>query len=110
MRSLQNREPCRKCVSATARSHAGEILQGAVARAGRTRRVLVSLPAPSLMTRADVLPTPGRPLSVSPVYASKTRAAVQHLLTVLGIRAPEVAIRLTTNIPHAKGCGSSTTD
>src|SRR4051794_26183445 len=110
MTSLQSCEPRYKCASAVARSHAGEILQGAIRRDDRTRRVLVSLPAPCLMTRAEVLPTPGRTLSVLPGSASKARAAVEQLLAALGRPAPEVVVRLTTNIPRGKGCGSSTTD
>src|SRR4051812_21999170 len=108
MTSLQCREPRYKCVSAIARSHAGEILQGAVRRDDRTRRVLVSLPAPCLMPRAEILPPPGRSLSVLPGSAAKARAAVERLLAALGRPAPEVVVRLTTNIPCGKGCGSST--
>lgn len=101
---------CPEFVCATAQSHAGEILQGAIRRDGRTRRILVSLPAPSLYTRATVCATPGRPLTVQPANAHKTRAAVQTLVRHLNIPAPEVTIELTTNIPVGKGCGSSTTD
>ena len=51
MTSLQDRESRQTCVSASARRHAGKVL-----------------PAFSLMTQADVVPTLGRPLSVSPVH------------------------------------------
>jgi uncharacterized protein involved in propanediol utilization len=110
MKSLHFREPSPRCVSVTAQSHAGEILQGAVTREDRTRRVLVSLPAPSLTTMAVVRPTPGRPLSILPERAFKTKAAVHRLIARLGVGTPEAEVRLTTNIPRGKGCGSSTTD
>ncbi|MBL8213775.1 MAG: hypothetical protein JNK87_23855 [Bryobacterales bacterium] len=98
------------CVEAVASSHAGEILQGAIRRDGRTRRVLVSLPAPSLASKAEVIATPRRRLSVWPVTARKTTAALVRLLDGLRLPEPEVQVRLQTNIPEGKGCGSSTAD
>lgn len=95
---------------AVARSHAGEILQGAVRRADGIHRLLFSLPAPTLWTKAELIATPGRALTVDPPWAKKTLSAAQLLLRRLGSPEPEAVIQLTTNIPLAKGCGSSTTD
>ncbi len=93
-----------------ATSHAGEILQGALRHGRRTRRVLLSLSAPALWTRAEIIPTPGRPLSVEPSWSRKAYDGACQLLERLRVRAPEVSVRLTSNIPVGKGCGSSTTD
>ena len=93
-----------------ATSHAGEILQGALHHQGRSRRLLLSLPAPSLWTQASVHATPGEPMRVEPAWASKAQRAASLLLARLGRRPPEVTIRLHTNIPSGKGCGSSTAD
>lgn len=95
---------------AIVRSHAGEILQGAVRRADGIHRLLFSLPAPTLWTKAELIATPGQTLTVSPPWAKKTLSAARLLLSRLGCPEPEAMIRLTTNIPLAKGCGSSTAD
>lgn len=97
-------------VTATATSHAGEVLQGAVRTGEGTRRVLLSLPAPTLWSRAEVICTPGIPLSVEPRWMTKARRAVSVLLKTIQEPAPEIRVSLTTNIPVGKGCGSSTTD
>lgn len=96
--------------AAVARSHAGEVLQGAVRRPDGIHRLLFSLPAPTLWTKAELIATPGCALSINPHWASKTLSAARLLLSRLGFTEPEAVIRLTTNIPLAKGCGSSTTD
>lgn len=95
---------------AIARSHAGEVLQGAIRSNEGTRRLLLSLPAPSLWTRAEVRSTPGTPMTILPAWAHKTRSAVHRLLQHLHLEPPKATIRLTTNIPVGKGCGSSTAD
>lgn len=110
MTGLPGSEQRLRCVEATARSHAGEILQGAIRRERRTRRVLVSLPATPLVSKAEVIATPGHRLSVWPVTARKTALALESLLAWLRMPRPEVQVRLTTNIPQGKGCGSSTAD
>jgi len=91
-------------------SHAGEILQGAVRRSDGIHRLLFSLPAPTLWSRAELLATPGQTLAVNPPWAKKTLFAIRLLLSRLGRPEPEAMIHLTTNIPVAKGCGSSTAD
>lgn len=97
------------CVG-TATSHAGEVIQGAVRRDGRTRRLLLSLPAPLLWTRAEVRATPGSGLAIEPGCSTKAYRMACRLMTHLGLQPPEACVRLTTNIPAGKGCGSSTTD
>jgi len=93
-----------------ATSHAGEILQGALKRGASTQRLLLSLPAPVLWSRAEVVPTPGRAFSMHPSRSTKAYAGACRLLTHLRIERPDACVRLTTNIPAGKGCGSSTTD
>jgi uncharacterized protein involved in propanediol utilization len=93
-----------------ATSHAGEILQGALRRGASTQRLLLSLPAPALWSRAEVVPTPGRPFAIEPSSAAKAYAGACRLLQALRGKRPDVCVRLTTNIPVGKGCGSSTTD
>ena len=95
---------------ATAHSHAGEILQGAVRRADGVHRLLYSLPAPTLWTRAELLGTPGQALAIDPPWAQKALSASRLLLRQLGLPQPDAMIRLTTNIPVGKGCESSTAD
>jgi uncharacterized protein involved in propanediol utilization len=95
---------------AIVRSHAGEILQGAVRRADGIHRLLFSLPAPTLWTKAELIATPGQALTVNPLWARKTLSAARLLLSRLDLPQPEAMIRLTTNIPVGKGCGSSTAD
>jgi uncharacterized protein involved in propanediol utilization len=95
---------------AIARSHAGEILQGAIRCADGIHRLLLSLPAPTLFTRAELLATPKHELAVDPPWATKALAAARLFLRRFGLQPPEATIRLTTNIPVGKGCGSSTTD
>lgn len=55
-------------------------------------------------------PTPGRSLSIDPPWAWKALAAARLLLARLNADPPELAIRLDSNVPVAKGCGSSTAD
>lgn len=97
-------------VIATAKSHAGEVFQGAVRDGIKTSRVLLSLPAPTLWTKAELSPTPGVPLSIEPGCMSKAQRAAVELLKTIHEPVPNVRIRLTTNIPTGKGCGSSTAD
>lgn len=96
--------------SATASGHAGEILQGAFRRPDGIHRFLCSLPAPTLTSAATVIPTPGRPLSIRPAWAWKSLAAARLLLESIGAGPAEIQIRLVSNVPVAKGCGSSTAD
>jgi uncharacterized protein involved in propanediol utilization len=96
--------------NATAIGHAGEILQGALRRADGIHRFLCSLPAPTFASRAAVVPTPGQPLSLEPVWAWKAHRAAQLLVESELPQFAECQIRLASNIPVAKGCGSSTAD
>jgi uncharacterized protein involved in propanediol utilization len=100
----------RHSVASVATSHAGEVLQGAIRKEGRTHRLLLSLPAPTLWTTADITETPGIPFSVRPTWKRKAFHAAIALLDVLQVRPPEIRVQLTTNIPVGKGCGSSTAD
>jgi uncharacterized protein involved in propanediol utilization len=93
-----------------ATSHAGEILQGAIRDGLRTRRLLLSLPAPSLWSHATVVETPGRPFTVKPTWAYKSRLAAERLFVRLDRALPDLSVELSTNIPVGKGCGSSTAD
>jgi uncharacterized protein involved in propanediol utilization len=96
--------------AATATGHAGEILQGAFRRADGIHRFLCSLPAPTFVSRTEIVPTPGRSLSVEPAWAWKAHRAARLLVESGRERDPECQVRIVSNIPVAKGCGSSTAD
>ncbi len=49
-------------------------------------------------------------MSIDPPWAWKALAAAQLLCTHVDAGPPELAIRLDSNVPVAKGCGSSTAD
>lgn len=108
--SLTASQPEAPVAIATAQSHAGEILQGAVLESDGIHRILYSLEAPFFYSRAEIILTPGQPLSIKPEWKRKTFLAVQLLLKHLRMAPPAICIRLTTNIPLEKGCGSSTAD
>lgn len=96
--------------TAIATGHAGELLQGAIRHSGRTHRLLLSLPAPPLRTQAEVIATPGKPLRMEPAWARKAYQAAVALFRWFERPLPEVTVRLKTNIPAGKGCGSSSAD
>ena len=104
------RRPAQMSTTATAIGHAGEVLQGAGRSADGVHRFLCSLPAPSFVSRAEIVPTPGHPLSIRPAWAWKALSAAQLLLRPLATKHAECEIRIASNIPVAKGCGSSTAD
>jgi uncharacterized protein involved in propanediol utilization len=95
---------------ATAYGHAGEVLQGAFRAVDGVHRFLCSLPAPAFASHAAVVPTPGRALSIRPAWAWKALAAARLLLRSAGAGDAELQLRLCSNVPVAKGCGSSTAD
>jgi uncharacterized protein involved in propanediol utilization len=95
---------------AAAIGHAGEIIQGAFRCADSIHRFLCSLPAPAFMSRAEIVATPGECLSVEPAWAWKALRAARLLVESERIPDPECRICLASNIPVAKGCGSSTAD
>lgn len=104
------RPAARRNKTATAIGHAGEILQGAFRGADGIHRFLCSLPAPTLVSRAEIVPTPGQSLSVDPAWAWKALRAARLLVESELDREPECQVRIVSNIPVAKGCGSSTAD
>jgi uncharacterized protein involved in propanediol utilization len=93
-----------------AHGHAGEILQGSVERAGKVRRVLVSLPAPELLSRAVFHALPFGGLRVYPVWKWKARRAAELTLKTLGCLAQSGIVELSSRIPACCGLGSSTSD
>lgn len=96
--------------TAVAIGHAGEILQGAFRRADGIHRFLCSLLAHTFTSRAEIVATPGECLSVEPAWAWKALRAAQLLVKATRACDPECQIRIASNIPVAKGCGSSTAD
>ncbi len=104
------RRTARMKAAATAIGHAGEILQGAFRGADGIHRFLCSLPAATFVSRAEIVPTPGQSVSVDPAWAWKALRAARLLVESELGREPECQVRIVSNIPVAKGCGSSTAD
>jgi uncharacterized protein involved in propanediol utilization len=96
--------------SGTAHGHAGEILQGAIERDGEVRRILVSLPAPGLKSKAVFHPRRKGGLRVFPVWKRKSLRAAALALQTLGRSEESGVIELSDEIPVGRGLGSSTSD
>lgn len=92
--------------------HHGEILQGPVAQFGQGRvDALVTLPVQEYSSSAiyEHLPEAGE-LTVRPWYCTKAVAAVRVMCAEFGLPEPRGLLRIESNIPVAKGMGSSTSD
>jgi uncharacterized protein involved in propanediol utilization len=88
----------------------GELFQGQIYRDGRLRRCLLSLPCDILTSEARFEPSNTFPLSVNPPHKEKAKRAASLALSFLGLTDTGGMLTLHSNIPEAKGCGSSTAD
>lgn len=89
----------------------GELFQGQVEDSSqRPRRCLVSLPCKKMSSRVVVQPRPCTPLNVYPAHKLKASSAVEFTFAYLGVADLGGTITVESNIPEAKGYGSSTAD
>jgi uncharacterized protein involved in propanediol utilization len=96
--------------AARASAQYGELFQGAVTGVdGRLHRCLVSLPCGHLGTRASFTPIDGIALQVEPVWKTKAGKAATLALDMFASGASGT-LRVDSDIPEGKGCGSSTAD
>jgi uncharacterized protein involved in propanediol utilization len=77
---------------------------------GGYHRCLVSLPCKNLVSTVNFTPCHGKPLEVSPAHKQKSRTGVELTLAYCGLEPIGGMITVDSNIPEAKGCGSSTAD
>ena len=94
----------------SAMGHAGEILQGAVRDGTSVRRVLVSLPAPQLCSKAEFHATAADGLRVFPAWKEKSLRACRLALAEFGCAETNCVVNISSNIPPCIGLGSSTAD
>lgn len=92
--------------------HHGEILQGPVAQFEHGRvDALVTLPVQEYSSSAIYEHQPdAEVLTVLPWYCKKAVAAVRLMCVEFGLPEPRGLLRIESNIPVAKGMGSSTSD
>ena len=89
----------------------GELFQGQIADGdNRCHRCLVSLPCRELFSKVVFDPCVGAPLEISPIHKQKSRAVVELTLAYCGEDSIGGSITVESDIPEAKGCGSSTAD
>lgn len=89
----------------------GELFQGQVEdESNRSRRCLVSLPCKALYSEAVFAPNLTGEFSVNPAYKAKVKRAAELTREHFGVPWLGGAINITSTIPEAKGCGSSTAD
>jgi uncharacterized protein involved in propanediol utilization len=88
----------------------GELFQGQVVDHRGSHRCLVSLPCPALVSQVIFEPSSSRLLSVTPQSKLKAQTVTALTLQYLGLPLLGGTIRVNSNIPEAKGCGSSTAD
>lgn len=89
----------------------GELFQGQIEdSSGNARRCLLSLPCGELYSNAGFIPQAEACIAVSPAYKQKARRAVELAFERLKVRCMGGVLRVESNIPEAKGCGSSTAD
>jgi len=109
----QSKHGLRKLVQGVGRCSAqyGELFQGQIGNGnGEYHRCLVSLPCNKLASTVTFTPCPGKPLEVSPAHKQKSRTGVELTLAYFGLESIGGIIKVESNIPEAKGYGSSTAD
>lgn len=92
--------------------HHGELFQGVQQTAeGRLRRCLLTLPRPDLFSRAEfILSKNSRHIDGLTPGKFKAFNAARHTLDALGLHQLGGVLRLSGNIPDARGHGASTAD
>lgn len=89
----------------------GEIFQGQIKDSDqRLRRCLLSLPCPVLSSKAVFVPSTSGDLIVLPPDKLKAKKAALATLDYLQAEPVGGVLTVESNIPEAKGCGSSTAD
>jgi uncharacterized protein involved in propanediol utilization len=92
---------------AEAIGHAGELLQGALPISNHPEPFLVTLPAPTF--RSVCHASPASAWTITPAWKTKALRAAQLAAAQWSFDAP-LHLALTSTIPVARGCGSSTAD
>jgi uncharacterized protein involved in propanediol utilization len=89
----------------------GELFQGQISSDNdQYHRCLMSLPCRELVSTVVFDPCPVQPLHVLPAHKQKSLNVVELTLAYCGEESIGGHITVTSNIPEAKGCGSSTAD
>ena len=89
----------------------GELFQGQIEDdSSRPRRCLMSLPCRALYSKATFHPERSGTLRVSPVHKRKARHIAELTLAYLDAAGTGGEISIESEIPEAKGCGSSAAD
>jgi uncharacterized protein involved in propanediol utilization len=89
----------------------GELFQGVVQEDnGLIHRCLLSLPFPGMTSSATFEFRPNQELFVSPPHKTKALKAAMITAKMLGVGPIEGQLVVKSNIPEAKGYGSSTAD
>jgi uncharacterized protein involved in propanediol utilization len=88
----------------------GELFQGQIDAGNRRPRCLLSLPCKELVSRVTFDADQSGFIFISPQHKQKTKKVVE--LTLGYFNASQIGgfINVDSNIPEAKGCGSSTAD
>lgn len=89
----------------------GELLQGYTKeRDERFSHFLFTLPVAELRTTVEIRRTGTDGVRITPNHCSKARRAYLTLCERYGVGSDGLTIRVDSNIPVSKGCGSSTAD
>jgi uncharacterized protein involved in propanediol utilization len=101
--------PC-KCGRGISIAQYGELFQGEIGSGKQRTRCLLSLPCKELVSQVAFDADQSGFLFIKPPHKQKTKKVVELTLRYLG--APQIGgfISVESNIPEAKGCGSSTAD
>jgi len=102
-------EPAPICTG-EANGHAGEPLQGAVSDSDGIHRLLITLSAPRFRAYASIELAPTGGIQVEPSDRSKSRAAAELTADALDAPGLNAILRIESNIPARRGCGSSTAE
>jgi uncharacterized protein involved in propanediol utilization len=89
----------------------GELFQGQIEdETNRRRRCLLSLPCKALYSEATFEPNATGVLTVQPEKKQKAKRAAELTIDYLNAPPQGGSIRIESNVPEAKGYGSSTAD
>jgi uncharacterized protein involved in propanediol utilization len=89
----------------------GELFQGQIeGESNQSHRCLVSLPCPAMYSEATFHPQANDALRIIPSHKRKARTAAELALAHLNASHLGGDVFISSSVPEAKGCGSSTAD